>query len=389
MRRLMSKRARQATVAISMVLLTAVAGATHAAGAAEPDTPAVRLSVSDALVVEGDQGARGARTTISLSSPLDADLEISYRTVDGSATAGSDYRAAGRITARTTTIRAGETSKSVLNVVRGDISPEATETFLVEVTGIGDSDVVPYRTKGQVTVIDDDGGSPGEPALRGGSVHVVEGDDGRTVVPMMLELSEPLDTALVVHVTTLDASATSPADYRAVTRDVTFRPGRTMRYIPVAVQGDTTHEGDEAFVVELATDHPGVSVGAGRVVILDDDQPAPPPEPPAIEVPGAPTSPVVTKQSTIDYRITWAAPADDGGAPVTDYRVTRVVNGATFDTWTTGGTRTATSYCIPGRHCRWEIKAVNSVGTGPALVTTTVYDEFRPPPCRVCGPPKG
>ncbi len=74
-----------------------------------------------------------------------------------------------------------------------------------------------------------------------------------------------------------------------------------MRYIPVVVQGDTLHEGDEAFVIELATDHPGVSVGAGRVVVVDDDQP-PPPEPPAIEVPGAPTSPVVTKQSTIDYR---------------------------------------------------------------------------------------
>ncbi len=92
MKQLMAERARQATVAISMACLIAMAGATHAAGAVEPAAPAVRLSVSDVLVVEGDQGARGARTTISLSSPLDADLEISYRTVDGSAVAGSDYR---------------------------------------------------------------------------------------------------------------------------------------------------------------------------------------------------------------------------------------------------------------------------------------------------------
>ncbi len=70
--------------------------------------------------------------------------------------------------------------------------------------------------------------------------------------------------------------------------------------------------------------------------------------------------------------------------------MTRFIEGAALDTWTTGGARTATSLCIPGKHCRWEIKAVNSAGTGPALVTTTVYDEFRPPPCRECGgPPKG
>jgi ELWxxDGT repeat protein len=90
---------------------------------APPSTP--RLTMNDIRVAEGDLGTAPARFTVSLSAPSTQTVTVDYATSDGTALAGSDYNAASG----TLTFAAGETSKNIDVLVRGDGFPENNETF--------------------------------------------------------------------------------------------------------------------------------------------------------------------------------------------------------------------------------------------------------------------
>ncbi len=84
-----------------------------------------RLSVGAASVAEGASGTANLVFTVSLSAPAAGPVSVAYATANGTATAGSDYTAAGG----TLTFAAGETSKTVTVAVRGDTVVEANETL--------------------------------------------------------------------------------------------------------------------------------------------------------------------------------------------------------------------------------------------------------------------
>jgi titin len=88
------------------------------------------------------------------------------------------------------------------------------------------------------------------------------------------------------------------------------------------------------------------------------------------QVPGAPQSLVAAGISPKGVSLTWAAPASDGGSPITRYTVLRSRNAGRESTYATvtctAGTcafrdtstvKTATYY--------YQVAAVNVVGTGP------------------------
>jgi titin len=96
-----------------------------------------------------------------------------------------------------------------------------------------------------------------------------------------------------------------------------------------------------------------------------------------VTVPGAPTAVAATpadRQATV----TWTAPGDDGGTPVTGYRVETTTDGGT--TWTVAladTASTATSAVLGGltngTTTGFRVSAINAVGVGgPSAPTTTV-----------------
>ncbi|MBP6702290.1 MAG: M4 family metallopeptidase, partial [Vicinamibacteria bacterium] len=99
------------------------------------------LSVNDVTVFEGNAGTSNATFTVSLSPAAAGTVTVAYATANGTATSGSDYSA----TMGTLTFAAGETTKTVAVVVNGDTTPEANETFVLNLTSptggavIGDS----------------------------------------------------------------------------------------------------------------------------------------------------------------------------------------------------------------------------------------------------------
>lgn len=95
-------------------------------------------------------------------------------------------------------------------------------------------------------------------------------------------------------------------------------------------------------------------------------------------VPGAPDDVRVTPgdgQATL----TWAAPSDDGGAPVTGYRVESSPDGSTWTTAVADTASPATTYTVAGlpngASTSFRVTAINVAGSGPgsnsAVVSTT------------------
>jgi hypothetical protein len=86
------------------------------------------LSINDISTVEGNSGTTDYVFTVSLASASGLSVSVTVQTVDGTATAGSDY---GAVAATLLTFAPGETSKQFTVTVNGDNSDELTETFNV------------------------------------------------------------------------------------------------------------------------------------------------------------------------------------------------------------------------------------------------------------------
>ena len=110
------------------------------------------LAISDVTVLEGSSGTTKARLEVTLSeAPVDT-VTVEYATVDGTATAGTDYDTASG----TVTFTVGSTLQYVDVWVRGDKAYESSETFTVELrnpvgAAIDDG-------SGVVTIVDEEGG---------------------------------------------------------------------------------------------------------------------------------------------------------------------------------------------------------------------------------------
>ncbi|HET9215853.1 MAG TPA: Calx-beta domain-containing protein, partial [Terriglobia bacterium] len=89
------------------------------------DLPTV--SVADTSVTEGNNGTKTVAVTVTLSAPKSTPVTVSYATVAGTATAGSDYQTASG----TVTFAAGVTSQTINVTINGDRTREPNETFQV------------------------------------------------------------------------------------------------------------------------------------------------------------------------------------------------------------------------------------------------------------------
>lgn len=90
-----------------------------------------RLSVNSASVYEGDAGSVSLRFVVSLSGPATSPVAVGYATVDGTATAGSDYAAVSG----TASFPVGETVAVVTVPAFGDVVEEGDEMFTFSLSG--------------------------------------------------------------------------------------------------------------------------------------------------------------------------------------------------------------------------------------------------------------
>ena len=203
---------------------------------------ALTVSVADAPeTAEGDAAA----FEVTLSHELGHDVEVTWSTAAGTATAGQDYAAAALATL---TIAAGSTTASLEVATAADALDEAPETFTVTLdAATGGASVDAEASSATATIIDDVGDVP--PALEVDGVSVAEGDDAVLTVA----LSAPSGREVTVAWSTSDGTATAGEDYTAVSAGtLAFAPGETATTIAVPTLADIYDEAAEAFAVMLA-----------------------------------------------------------------------------------------------------------------------------------------
>ena len=245
-------RLRISLVAIATLLLLATSVAAQ-------QTPSI--SVSDALVVEGNAGTTPATFTVSLSGVSSQTVTCSFNTANGTATAGSDYVA----TSGALSFAPGETQKQVVVLVNGDTVDETQETFFLDISNVTNATV--NNNRGTAFINDDDG-----PTISINDVSIIEGNAGTKTATFTLTLSAASVEAIAVRATTAPGTATADVDYTSVNTVVIFQPGVVTRTVDVQIIGDTTMEPDETFFVNLSEPFATtIADGQGLGTILDDD----------------------------------------------------------------------------------------------------------------------
>jgi Calx-beta domain/Bacterial Ig domain len=141
--------------------------------------PLPSLSIADLSVNEGTGGTTTAQFTVTLSSASARVVTVQHATVDGTATAGSDYTAGSG----TLTFAPGVTSRTIAVPIVADSVVESTETYslvllnptnatIADGTGIGaivDDDDLPVTATFQIAGAADDVNEDGSNFDAGGS----------------------------------------------------------------------------------------------------------------------------------------------------------------------------------------------------------------------------
>ena len=112
--------------------------------------PAAEVRIADAAVAEGNSGSKSVTLTLSRTGDLTSAASVAWRTVDGTAAAGSDYVGASG----TATFAAGASTATLTVGISGDTTYENSETFWVQITGAGGYNLADGF--GLVTVTNDD-----------------------------------------------------------------------------------------------------------------------------------------------------------------------------------------------------------------------------------------
>ena len=270
---------RVAVAALLAMLLPSISP-----GALIAATPAAIVSSSLASVVEGNAGNVSLGFVITLDRASSSNVTVVATTVDGSATAGTDYDALAPITV---TFAPGTTSQIVTVTAHGDTLDEGNYEWLyLQLSNPVGADfsfgnTFPQNIEGRI--YDDDLTPPGPIILSSSLASVVEGNSGNVSLGFVITLDRASSSNVTVVATTQDGSATvTGGDYDALAPTlVTFNPGVTSQPVTVTVHGDMIDEGNSEYLLLQLSNPVGADFGSGNTSpqysegrIYDDDRTA-------------------------------------------------------------------------------------------------------------------
>ena len=210
-----------------------LADVTLAAGRTVP-----AVSVSDAVVTEGQAGTTTATFTVALPYAVTSEVRVDYATVAGTATAGGDFVPLSGVAI----LAPGAASTTVAVTVTGDTTVEANESFRLVLTNpvgavLGDGD-------GTATILNDD-----QPALSIANASVVEASGGSTAT-VVVSLQSPTVQTVRATFTASPGTAAAGLDFGATTGIVTLPGGVTSATVAIPILDDQLDELDETFTVD-------------------------------------------------------------------------------------------------------------------------------------------
>jgi hypothetical protein len=248
-----------------IVSLLNASGATiavdEATGTIQNDDTAPKISIGNASISEGNIAIGSPGTpqrmtfTVSLSNASYLPVSVTVSTVDDTASSvdNADFVAK----TETLTFNPGQTSKTFVVDLNGDVIGEVNEKFTVELSDPVNGTLSDNQKVGTGTIINDD------PTLRVTDVRVAEGNPAASGSPGTTDMifTVVLDRAgkndlVTVDYATAEGTATpgvdGAGDYTAQGGTLTFQPGETTKQIIVKINKDSVLENDETVLLNLS-----------------------------------------------------------------------------------------------------------------------------------------
>ena len=230
--------------------------ATRTATIRASDTPAGSGSFSVASNVTVNEGSN-AVFRIDRTGDTRFATSVTYRTVAGSATAGSDFRSLNG----TITFAAGQTSATVSVQTFDDSIYEGAETFQFQLLSVSGGTIGTSTRTATINASDVPSGS-GTFSVPQSAVTVTEGGVAQITVTRSLTPSDPRVPTTVYYRTNTGTAGTS--DYASVSSgSITFGANETSKVITVQTTDDSVYEGTETFSVQLT------GVSGGEIAYID------------------------------------------------------------------------------------------------------------------------
>ncbi len=234
------------------------------AGAAAPPATAA-ISIGNATVSVGSQGATNASFSVELSAAANGVVTVAYATADGTARAPVDYTA----TSGVLTFPAGTTNLTLTVPVLGHADPQPQKTFSLTLSNPSGATLA--RAVGTGAIL-----YP-LPTLTVQSVTVTEAATGVTNALFVVSLSAPSAVPITVSYSTSDGTAAAPAEYTTTSGMLTFSPGVTNLTLTVPVLNDADTETNETFALNLSSPtNATIAAGTATCTVLGNPGPVAP-----------------------------------------------------------------------------------------------------------------
>lgn len=242
---LLSEGAETFTLSLSAPVGAAFAGnasSTSANGTiSDNDTPLITV-VPGAVTEAG----KLATFSVSLSGPSATDVTFDYKTVSGTAKAGTDFKDASG----TVTIKAGQTTADIQLEVTDDKAAEGAEGFTLSLTNAKGGVFANQASAIDLaaTIVDDDK-QVAKPTATVTLMPVRETEAARLTVT----LPEAATSDVTFTIVTGSGTATKGVDFLSPDQTVTIKAGQTSASVNVVAIGDLSKEGPETYSLTLSS----------------------------------------------------------------------------------------------------------------------------------------
>jgi len=232
--------------------------------------PTISINPVTPGLLEGNTGTRSYDFVVALSNASDEVVTVNYNTLNGSATAGSDYVA---IDPTQLTFQPGDPLTQTIQVmVNGDSEFESNETFSVTLSGVTNGSISPADPTATGTIANDDGLSIYD--FSSTNFVTLEGNTTYTSDVVTITRSNNINVASAIDVAMTAGTATDGSDFVSRTVLVNFAAGQTVATVPVDILGDTRAEADETLGLTLVNPVSTGILGAQSqttLIIANDD----------------------------------------------------------------------------------------------------------------------
>jgi chitinase len=201
------------------------------------------LRIYDTSVSEGNSGTKVMTFNVILSQAQATPVTFSARTQGGTAVADADFAS---LAPTTYTIPSGQILATIDVTVKGDTTFEANEALLVNLSAATGATLLDGQGIGTITNDDAVG-------LRIGDASISEGNSGTKVMTFTATLAQTVANPVTFSARTQSGTAAAGSDFVAFgPATFTIPAGQLTTTVDVVVNGDTTVEADETFMVNLS-----------------------------------------------------------------------------------------------------------------------------------------